>query len=42
MNQLNEVTQSTASSAEELASTSQMLNQHAQELKSLIGFFRLG
>jgi methyl-accepting chemotaxis protein len=42
MNQLNEVTQSTASSAEELASTSQMLNQHAQELKNLIGFFRLG
>ncbi len=41
MNQLNEVTQMTASSAEELASTSEALNEHARGLQKMIGFFRL-
>ena len=41
MKQLDDVTQSNASSAEELASTSEEMSSQAQELTSLMGFFTL-
>jgi methyl-accepting chemotaxis protein len=41
MDQLNEVTQGTASAAEELASTSEMLKSHAVELQNITGFFKI-
>jgi methyl-accepting chemotaxis protein len=40
--QLDQVTQQNASAAEELASTSQELSGHAEQLQSVIAFFKLG
>ncbi len=41
MTQLNEITQSNASTSEELSSTSEMLRKQAEELKQVIAFFKL-
>jgi methyl-accepting chemotaxis protein len=41
MAQVDQVTQSNASAAEELASTAEELMRHAESLEKRIGFFRL-
>jgi methyl-accepting chemotaxis protein len=41
MAQVDQVTQSNASAAEELASTAEELMRHAESLEKRIGYFRL-
>lgn len=42
MNQLNQITQQSASSSEELAATAEEMNAQATQLMQLIGYFRVG
>lgn len=42
MNQFNEVTQQNAASAERLSATSQILSDHAEELKQMMSVFKIG
>ncbi|MEY4640304.1 MAG: hypothetical protein RLZZ227_298 [Pseudomonadota bacterium] len=41
MNQINQVTQQTASSSEELAATAEVMSGHASQLQQLMSFFKL-
>ncbi len=42
MNQMNQITQQNASSSEQLAATAEEMTSQADQLKELIGFFKLG
>jgi methyl-accepting chemotaxis protein len=42
MGTVDQVTQRNASASEELASTAEEMNAHAESLQQLMGFFRLG